>query len=397
MAGAAGRAGRVAGARVPGFGAGPPPGRPGPVAGAVFPAGRAAGRPGAPGALQFGRLLAALDGTVPGRAVHAGEHRRVRRAAAERRRDGGYPQVRLVTVTACGTRGVIDAVFRAARAAAASEQDLARKIAARGRLGPGMLMLADRNFCGYPVAAALAATGADLLFRVKVQPGLPVLEALPDGSYRSVLADPPAGPAARRCPPPRQDTARPAPPGLPSGSSRPTSPSPRRPATPHRALPADHHPGRPRPPPRQGDRRLLRPAMGNREPLPRAQGLHPRRRAGTALGHPRRHHPGNLGPAVRLPAHPRRPRRRRRRRRPRPRPHLLHRHPARHPPRLTTPTPPHRPRRGTRPLLPPRRRRGYPDSPSPAPPNAAPPGPAYRHHHLQDHHQPPPAADLPGP
>ena len=69
-----------------------------------------------------------------------------------------------------------------------------------------MLVLADRNFGGYPVAAALAATGADLLIRVKASQRLPVLEALPDGSYRSVLADParPARAAAcRTAPPPR--------------------------------------------------------------------------------------------------------------------------------------------------------------------------------------------------
>lgn len=148
--------------------------------------------PGAPGSFEFGRLLAALDGTVvdvpwtPANTAAFG-------APPGGGGNGGYPQVRIVTVTACGTRGVIDAVFRGRRAAAASEQDLARKIAARGRLGPGMLMLADRNFCGYPVAARIAATGADLLFRVKSSQWSPVLEALPDGSYRSVLAEPASG------------------------------------------------------------------------------------------------------------------------------------------------------------------------------------------------------------
>ena len=71
---------------------------------------------------------------------------------------GAWPQVRLVTLAACGTRGLMDAVFRGWRAARSSEQDLARKIAARGRLRRGMLVLADRNFCGYPVVACLAAT-----------------------------------------------------------------------------------------------------------------------------------------------------------------------------------------------------------------------------------------------
>ena len=146
-----------------------------------------------PGAYAFGRLLAALDGTfldvpyTPANLAAFGLPPSTGQGA------GGFPQVRLVTLTACGTHGIIDAVFRGRRAAASSEQDLARKIAARGRAGPGMLVLADRNFCGYPVAACLAATGADLLIRVKSSQWLPVLDVLADGSYRSVLATPAAG------------------------------------------------------------------------------------------------------------------------------------------------------------------------------------------------------------
>ena len=149
--------------------------------------------PGVPGAWQFGRLLAAVDGTVLDVPCTAANLAALGAPPRGPHGAGGYPQVRLVTVTACGTRGLLDAAFRGRRAAASSEQDLARKIAARGRLGPGMLILADRNFCGYPVAAVIAAAGADLLFRVKSSQWLPVLEALPDGSYRSVLACPAAG------------------------------------------------------------------------------------------------------------------------------------------------------------------------------------------------------------
>lgn len=142
-----------------------------------------------PGAYAFGRLLTALDGSVlsvpytPASIAAFGPPPSA----------GAFPQVRLVTLTACGTHAIIDAVFRGRRAAASSEQDLARKIAVRGRPGPGMLVLADRNFCGYPVAACLAATGADLLIRVKSSQWLPVLDVLADGSYRSVLATPKAG------------------------------------------------------------------------------------------------------------------------------------------------------------------------------------------------------------
>jgi len=148
--------------------------------------------PGTPGAFAFGRLLAALDGTMldvpcsPANAAAFG-------APPSGGGHGGFPQVRLVTLVACGTRGIIDAVFRGCRAPRASEQDLARKLAARGRCRRGMLVIADRNFGGYPVAAALAGTGADLLIRVKSSQWLPVLEVLPDGSARSVLPHPAAG------------------------------------------------------------------------------------------------------------------------------------------------------------------------------------------------------------
>ena len=147
--------------------------------------------PGTPGVFALGRLLAALDGTVvdvpctPANVAAFGP-------PPSRGGAGGFPQVRLVTLAACGTRGLISAAFRGRRARCSSEQDLARKIAAGGRLGRGVLVLADRNFCGYPVAAALAATGADVLIRVTSRQQFPVLEPLPDGSAASVLADPAA-------------------------------------------------------------------------------------------------------------------------------------------------------------------------------------------------------------
>ena len=147
--------------------------------------------PATPGAGAFGRLLVALDGTtleVP----HTPANIAAFGPPPVRHGSGAFPQVRLVTLAACGSRGLLDAAFRGRCAARSSEQDLARTIAGRGALGRGMLVLADRNFCGYPVAACLAATGADVLIRAKASQQFPVHEALPDGSYRSVLPDPAA-------------------------------------------------------------------------------------------------------------------------------------------------------------------------------------------------------------
>jgi len=159
---------------------------------------------GSPGAFAFGRLLVALDGTfldVPCTAANIAAFGCPPGGSGG---SGAWPQVRLVTLAACGTRGLLDAVFRGRRAARSSEQDLARKIAARGGLRRGMLVLADRNFCGYPVVACLAATGADVLIRAKSSQRLPVLETLADGSYRSVLPDPAAARALLH----RNDTRR---------------------------------------------------------------------------------------------------------------------------------------------------------------------------------------------
>lgn len=51
----------------------------------------------------------------------------------------------------------------------------------------GMLLLADRGFLGFDLWRAAAATGADLLWRVRSNAVLPVVTALPDGSYLSEI------------------------------------------------------------------------------------------------------------------------------------------------------------------------------------------------------------------
>ena len=65
------------------------------------------------------------------------------------------------------------------------EQSLARTL--YPRLEEDWLLIADRNFYNWEDWCAAADTGAALLWRVKADLRLPVLELLPDGSYRSVL------------------------------------------------------------------------------------------------------------------------------------------------------------------------------------------------------------------
>jgi hypothetical protein len=155
--------------------------------------------PFTPGAYAFGRLALAVDGTTldvpytPANLAAYGPPPRGNHG------QGGYPQIRLVTLAGCGTRGLAAAAFGSPRRKSRggfSEQALTIQLAAGGALGPGMLVLGDRNLAGHNVVTALTAAGADVLIRVKSTARLPVLALLPDQSYLSVLPDPKA--TARR-------------------------------------------------------------------------------------------------------------------------------------------------------------------------------------------------------
>lgn len=94
----------------------------------------------------------------------------------------GYPQVRLLALVACGTRSVIDAVFGPTSTGETSyAPTLLRSLRA------GMLLLGDRNFAAKDLLADVAATGAELLVRLKNGRRMPVLARYKDGSYLSTL------------------------------------------------------------------------------------------------------------------------------------------------------------------------------------------------------------------
>ena len=84
---------------------------------------------------------------------------------------GAYPQARVAAMAECGTH----AIFAAATGPLSTgETVLAQRLF--GALGPGMLLLADRGFLGFDLWRAAAATGADLLWRIKSGAVLPVIE-----------------------------------------------------------------------------------------------------------------------------------------------------------------------------------------------------------------------------
>ncbi|MGH3504176.1 MAG: IS4 family transposase [Nocardioidaceae bacterium] len=98
---------------------------------------------------------------------------------------GAFPQVRMVALAEAATHAVTAISTGRARA---GERELFGELLSE--LGPGMLVLADRGFLSYELWGQTIATGVDLCWRARSSADLPVLEALPDGSYLSQLSDP---------------------------------------------------------------------------------------------------------------------------------------------------------------------------------------------------------------
>jgi hypothetical protein len=109
---------------------------------------------------------------------------------------GAFPKVRVVTVSECASHAVVDAQIGAIGGKGSGEQALARRM--HGRLEENWLLIADRGFYSFESWTGAAASGAALLWRVKADLVLPVLELLPDGSYSSVLFRPGLHDKARR-------------------------------------------------------------------------------------------------------------------------------------------------------------------------------------------------------
>ena len=99
-----------------------------------------------------------------------------------------FPKARVVTISKCASHAVVAAAIGPVTSKGSGEQSLARTL--YRRLEEDWLLIADRNFYSWEDWCAAAATGAALVWRVKADLQLPVLELPPDGSYRSVLVSP---------------------------------------------------------------------------------------------------------------------------------------------------------------------------------------------------------------
>lgn len=149
--------------------------------------------PGAPGAWYRGWRLMAVDGScmdVADEAVNA-EHFGYPAAS---RGQSAFPQARVLGLIECGTHAVVAASIAPYHH---SEVAMAAQLLP-ARLREDMLVMADRNFYSFKLWQAACASGAKLLWRVKSNLGLPVEQALADGSYWSTVYDS-EDDRARRC------------------------------------------------------------------------------------------------------------------------------------------------------------------------------------------------------
>jgi len=151
-------------------------------------------QPGAAGAWLAGRRLVAVDGLCLDVADTAENDAWFGRPGVSKGERAAFPQARVVAVAECGTHAIFDAAVGAYTTA---ENTLAAEVI--DRLEPGMLLLADRGFCGFPLWQKAAATGADLLWRAKPNMKPRHLETLEDGSWLAELR--PSGNAGRHADP----------------------------------------------------------------------------------------------------------------------------------------------------------------------------------------------------
>lgn len=139
-----------------------------------------------PGSWVAGRRMVAVDGTCLEVADTPVNDEYFGRAGVSKGERAAFPMARVLAVAECGTHAIFAArvgTFRDSEAALAGEW-------LPGALEPGMLLMADRGFFSYALWRACAATGADLLWRIRTDRSGPKpvhIADLPDGSWLAHL------------------------------------------------------------------------------------------------------------------------------------------------------------------------------------------------------------------
>src|SRR5947209_9952584 len=130
-----------------------------------------------PGATFGGLRLVAIDSTkldVPDTPANEAAFGRPRGG----RGDGAFPQVHKVSLVELGSRAELAFIVKPCRR---NEAVIAWGF--RRHVGPGMLLLADRDFFSFPLWQAFRERGCELLWRGKSNYVLEPIEVLSDGSY----------------------------------------------------------------------------------------------------------------------------------------------------------------------------------------------------------------------
>ena len=134
------------------------------------------------GAFLAGRRLVAIDGTTLDVADTVANAGFFGRPGVNKGEQSAFPQARVVALAECATHAMFAAVVGAYTS---GENTLARELI--DRLKPGMLLLADRGFCGFPLWARAVATGADLLWRAMPNMKPRHVQTLADGTWLAEL------------------------------------------------------------------------------------------------------------------------------------------------------------------------------------------------------------------
>jgi Insertion element 4 transposase N-terminal/Transposase DDE domain len=131
------------------------------------------------GAWYRGLRLVSVDGSTLEVADEAANAQAFGRPGASRG-ESAFPQLRFVSLVENATHVLFGTQLGPY---ASGEITLARTVLSA--LRKGMLCLADRNFFGFPLWVQARSTGADLLWRIKINARLPREQPLADGSYLS--------------------------------------------------------------------------------------------------------------------------------------------------------------------------------------------------------------------
>jgi len=133
------------------------------------------------GVFCLGLRVISMDGSTTD-LPNSGENAAFFGRPSNDKREGAFPQVRWVAAAESGTGALTGAAFGPY---ASGQQTLAVDLLPV--FGPGMLVLADRNFLSHALARDVLATGAHILWRASASFALKPIEVLADGSYLAQL------------------------------------------------------------------------------------------------------------------------------------------------------------------------------------------------------------------